>query len=80
MATKSKPGKYDCYKNAKPDEPMFVLLARDPSAPDLVREWVLERIILMANGLKPTSDMDMVAEAERCADAMVKWRKKNWKK
>jgi len=40
MGTKNNPGNYDCYENAEPDEPMFVLLARDPLAPFLVRLWV----------------------------------------
>jgi hypothetical protein len=30
MGTKSNPGPFDCYAKAEPDEPMFVLLARDP--------------------------------------------------
>ena len=33
MATKTKPGAFDCYSKAEPDEPVFTLLARDPSAP-----------------------------------------------
>jgi len=32
-----------CYSAALPDEPMFVLLARDPQAPELVRKWANER-------------------------------------
>ena len=32
MATKNNPGKFDCYTNAEPDEPMFILLGRDPVA------------------------------------------------
>jgi hypothetical protein len=44
MATKNNPGAYDCYENAKPDEPMFVLLARDEMAPHLVRVWALCRM------------------------------------
>ena len=39
MGTKNNPSKYDCYANAKPDEPMFVLLGRDPLAGMLVRVW-----------------------------------------
>ena len=39
MSTKNNPGNFDCYANAAPDEPMFVLLARDPIAPILVRIW-----------------------------------------
>ena len=33
MGTKNNPGQFDCYRNAEPDEPMFVLLARDERAP-----------------------------------------------
>ncbi len=40
MGTKNNPGDFDCCLNAEDDEPMFVLLARDASAPDLVREWL----------------------------------------
>ena len=43
MGTKNDPGEYDCYANAKDDEPMFVLLARDPIAPVLVHLWVMMR-------------------------------------
>ena len=39
MGTKNNPGKFDCYEAAAPDEPMFILLARDPVAPYLVRIW-----------------------------------------
>lgn len=33
MGTKNNPGAFDCYANAEPDEPMFVLLGRDKHAP-----------------------------------------------
>lgn len=39
MGSKNNPGKFDCYEAAHPDEPMFVLLGRDESAPHLVRLW-----------------------------------------
>lgn len=39
MGTKLNPGNFDCYAAAKDDEPMFVLLARDESAPFLVEAW-----------------------------------------
>lgn len=29
MGTKNNPGEFDCYANAAPDEPMFILLGRD---------------------------------------------------
>lgn len=39
MGTKNKPSAFDCYGKAKPDEPTFTLLARDPFFPALVRLW-----------------------------------------
>ena len=70
MGTKNNPGKYDCYENAEPDEPMFVLLARDPHAPLLVRMWAELRQMHAGNPSK-------VAEARSCAAAMEEWRQAN---
>ncbi len=67
MATKNNPGKFDCYANALPDEPMFILLGRDRHAPDLVRAWADSRE-------KAGEDPVKVAEARQCADAMDRWR------
>lgn len=67
MGTKKKPGKYDCYANAEPDEPMFVLLGRDPQAPALVEHWAAVR---EANG----EDESKVNEARDCAQAMREFR------
>ena len=39
MATKNNPGPYDCFANAGPDEPLFILLGRDRHAPALVWLW-----------------------------------------
>lgn len=39
MGTKNNPGSFDCYANAAPDEPMFILLGRDPRAIFLVKLW-----------------------------------------
>lgn len=63
MATKNNPGKFDCYANAGPDEPMFVLLGRDPHAGLLVRLWALIR-----HG--EDEDEEKVDEALECAAAM----------
>lgn len=70
MATKNNPGKYDCYKNADPDEPMFILLARDRHAPALVRHWAHMR-------REQGESEEKIAEAIACAAAMEDWRKKN---
>lgn len=63
---KNSPSKFDCYANAAPDEPMFVLLARDPSAPLLVELWALIRE-------KLGSDAEKIEEARGCATAMHNW-------
>ena len=63
MGTKNNPGKFDCYKNAEPDEPMFVLLGRDPMAGFLVRLWAMLRLL-------KGEDRAKVAEALRCARSM----------
>jgi hypothetical protein len=72
MATKNNPGQYDCYQNAAPDEPMFVLLGRDRHAPVLVRLWALLRD---AEGEVPAK----VQEAMTCFVAMTAWLTKTGK-
>ena len=74
MGSKLNPGAYDCYENALPDEPMFVLLARDPSAPELVEYWATERQRQIDNARRPHPDQAMVDEAVRCAANMRHWR------
>jgi hypothetical protein len=66
MATKNRPGAFDCYANAKPDEPMFVLLGRDPMAGSLVREWAWRREAIGEDPVK-------VAEAKSCAEQLDAW-------
>ena len=72
MGTKNNPGKFDCYANAEPDEPMFILLARDKHAPILVHFWAVLRELA-------GEDIAKVREARDCALAMVNWRKANRK-
>ena len=70
MGTKNHPAPFDCYANAEPDEPMFVLLARDKHAPQLVEAWAELRF-------HDDEDPDKVQEARDCADAMRDWREAN---
>jgi hypothetical protein len=70
MGSKLNPGKFDCYESAEPDEPMFILLARDPQAASLVRRWAAER----AN---QTGFTQKVVEAMKAADEMEQWRLDN---
>lgn len=66
MGTKNKPGNFDCYANALPDEPMFILLGRDGMAPALVEEWANARE-------RAGEDRAKVAEARQCAESMRDW-------
>lgn len=77
MGSKANPGTYDCHAKAESDEPMFTLLARDATAPLLVREWARMREAEIQSGHRPEADLAKVAEAHQCADAMIDWRKKN---
>ena len=63
-----------CYDAALDDEPMFVLLARDPSAPALVRQWAAIRRVDIECGTRPRTDLPQVEEAERLAERMKQWR------
>lgn len=76
MGTKNNPGKFDCYTNANPDEPMFILLGRDADAAKAVREWAGSRLRRINIGEKPESDRVMVDEAFACADAMDAYRRR----
>lgn len=90
MGTKNNPGKFDCYTNAEPDEPMFVLLARDPAAEYLTAAWAAVRAgdvdgagRLMADAVKAVVDSgkkplpyqaEKSIEAQECARNMRTWR------
>ena len=74
MGSKMAPGAFDCYDDARPDEPMFTLLGRDPHAPNLVRQWAKERAEAIARGDKPHTDALKVTEAYECAASMERWR------
>ena len=83
MGTRNNPGRYDCYANALPDEPMFVLLARDPDAAYIVRLWAGMRSRRIKEGQRPEGDEALVNEATECADNMERWRAENdgaWRK
>lgn len=77
MSSKVNPAEFDCYRNAEPDEEMFVLLARDLSAPTMVRLWAETRRLAINTGLKPESDRVQVKEALECAAKMEQWRREH---
>jgi hypothetical protein len=72
VGTKLNPGAFDCYANAAPDEPMFVLLGRDKNAAALVMLWAAMRRLDLDD-----ADFPKIEEAERCAEAMMAFCKKN---
>ena len=73
MGTKNSPGEYDCYAKAEPDEPMFTLLGRDPSAGVLVWTWAAIQYNL------GQGDSPKVREAADCGEAMIRWTMKQGK-
>lgn len=92
MGTKNNPGRFDCYANAEPDEPMFILLARDRLAPHLTAIWAAVRAGNRPEARKLFNEMiggpqaavyvlspdgDKAVEAMDCAGAMGEWRKVN---
>lgn len=73
MGTKNSPGKFDCLAKVGPDEPFFVLLARDPVAPVLLRLWVeLRRAVD-----NKEEDAEQRAEALDCRNKMLEWIEEN---
>ena len=66
MACKLKVGEFDCYAAALPAEELFVLLARDPVAPEVVRYWCKLRV---ERGHNHAGDPQII-EATQCANMM----------
>ena len=75
MGTKTNPGPFDCYASAAPDEPIFILRAVDPAAPDAIEDWCDIRSKMIRHGTKPDSDWQMIFEARAVADQMRDWRR-----
>lgn len=85
MGSKLQPGAFDCYTAALPDEPMFILLARDRSAPAMLRKWSDTRRTQVRAKFEAgeisedrlREDLQKCTEADGCADDMAMWRKAN---
>lgn len=69
MGTKNNPGRFDCYANAAPDEPMFILLGRDRHAAILVELWTQMRVM-------EGETTAVCCEAAECADALRDWNRR----
>ena len=74
MGTKINPGEFDCYHAAMPDEPMFVVLARDADFEGVIGLWCMRRLTRIAQGKDPLSDLDKVREALQTSREGVAWR------
>ena len=74
MGTKNNPGDFDCYANAHPDEPMFVLLGRDPHGGNSVRAWAAAyKRRKKAQGQWDERAIKKHDEAIVCAEQMDVW-------
>lgn len=72
METKANPNpEHGCLAKALPDEPMFILLGRDPGAPAAIRRWVKYRRQLDGQ------DEGQLQAAENDAVAFAEWREEN---
>jgi len=69
MSTKINPGAFDCLAKAEDDEPLFILLARDPIAPAMVRLWA----DAAAASAKTEKDSAKAENAALIADKMEVW-------
>lgn len=69
MGTKNNPGDVDYYAKAEDDEPLFVLMARDPMAPYLVRLWAQARLLAATDQYQA----NRAQHAFDCADDMEVW-------
>lgn len=68
MGTKNNPGKFDCYAKADPDEPIFILRAKDPLASFLVNLWAS-----FAKTMHEDITEEKINEAKATADEMLMW-------
>src|SRR5262245_34430298 len=79
MGTKNNPGAYDCYRKLYDDEPVFVLRAKDKTAPGVVREWVRRRReeAQVTGGTITPEYEKKLREAEATANDMDAWHAAN---
>lgn len=75
MGTKNNPGPIDCYGDAAPDEPIFVLRANDETAALVVRIWAeIYMASKLQGGALDLKTARKYSEARDCATAMEHWR------
>lgn len=64
-----------CWNRALPDEPIFILRAKDVSAPETIRRWVSYRLSVGKN----QPDDRQILEALDLATEMENWRSESLK-
>lgn len=92
MVTKINPGLGDYFRRALPDEPLFIILARDPSGPAQIIEWsdrrrkdIMKEFIDNADKLEDDTEffksrrreLQQCSEADEIAGRMIAWRAAN---
>jgi len=76
MATKDRPGAFDCHEALANDEPYFLLRANDPCAPLIVRLWArryVEKKMVDREGSDPEKVFAKHDEAALVALKMEEW-------
>lgn len=75
MGTKNNPGQFDVYAKLEPDEPFFVLAARDPDFEFFVRMWCHWRHRQIAHGMRARTEEEFaqIREAQLCASEGEIW-------
>lgn len=74
MSTKNHPGQFRCHEAALPDEPMFVILGRDPAGPATLEYWAQQRI--QQGKVHEPDDRDRIKAAVDRARDMAEWRQR----
>lgn len=69
MATKETATGNDCYARLQPDEPYFLLMARDPDFEIVVQIWAMLRRMQIRNGSRPDTPLEhaQISEAFLCS-------------
>jgi hypothetical protein len=63
-----------CFNRAAWDEPIFVLLGRDASAPAAIRAWIVSRILLSKNQFGDPQTVEAEAIASEMEAYLVRPR------
>lgn len=59
-----------------PGEPVFTLMARDDSAPELLKAWAHKRMEEIEKEMRPIGDLTQCRQALELAEKFKEWREK----